>query len=113
MSDHKSQEWNFQVNMAGLTLLLFATGYIGQHLTQLMPPSGVSRVLVHYLGELVLTVVALGLALWRAFGASQLHQGRVAWLRGAAVCFYVGLAAVALNVAMLAVLLVLDLLGGR
>src|SRR5262245_7243837 len=80
MSDDESREWTFHLNIAGLTLLLFAAGYIGKHFALLVPLPGASRVLAHYFGELVLTGVAVGLALWRAFGASRPHRPRVAWL---------------------------------
>src|SRR5262249_37173573 len=74
MSDDESREWNFQLNLAGLTLLLFASGYIGQHLALLLPLSGWPRVLVHYSGELVLTALAVGAAMWKAYGASEPHR---------------------------------------
>ena len=53
MSD-ESQERTLQLNIAGLTLLLFASSYIGRHLATLMPLSGLPQLLAHYLGELVL-----------------------------------------------------------
>jgi hypothetical protein len=107
MRDDGSREWTFQLNIAGLTLLLFAAGYIGQHLAVLAPVSGSPRILFHYLGELVLTAVSFGYALWRAYGASESHRDRVGWLKRSPVWFYVGLAAVALNLILLTVLLVL------
>ena len=107
MSDDESREWTFQMNLAGLTLLLFASGYIGKHFALLVPLPGTTRVLAHYFGELVLTGVAVGLALWRAFGTSRTHRPRVAWLKQSAVWFYVGLGAVVLNLVLLTAALIL------
>jgi uncharacterized membrane protein YidH (DUF202 family) len=107
MNDDESREWTFQLNIAGLTLLLFASAYIGQHLAVLYPLSGASRIATHYLGELVLTAVAFGYALSRAFGASQPQRRRVDWLKRSPVWLYVGLAAVLVNLILLTVLLVL------
>jgi hypothetical protein len=107
MSDDESRAWTFQMNIAGLTLLLFASGYIGTHLALLVPLSGWPRALAHYLGELVLTAVAVGVALWRAYGASEPHRGRVGWLMRSAVWLYVGLGAVVLNLMLLTALLML------
>lgn len=99
----------FQLNIAGLTLLLFASSYIGRHLAVLMPVSGIAQLLVHYLGELVLTAVAVGFALWRAYRATR--HGRAGWLTQRAVWLYVGLGAVTLNLVLMAVLLLLGRLG--
>jgi len=107
MSDDESRAWIFQMNIAGLTLLLFASGYIGPHVALLMPLAGWSQALVHYLGELVLTCVAIGLALWRAYGASEPHRGRVAWLKQSTVWFYIGLGAVVVNLVLLTAVLML------
>lgn len=107
MRDDDEREWNFQLNIAGLTLLLFAAGYIGQHVIALASLEGWSRIVSHYLGELVLTVVAFGYALSRAYGASRQRRDRVSWLEGSIVWFHVGLAAVALNVVLLTTLVVL------
>ena len=111
MSDDESRDWTFQMNIAGLTLLLFASGYIGKHFSLLIPQSGFPQVLVHYLGELALTGVAFGLAIVRAFGASARHRGRVAWLKQSAVWFYVGLGAVVLNLVLMTAGLMLGKLG--
>jgi hypothetical protein len=107
MSDDESREWNFQLNIAGLALLLFASGYIGQHLAVLLPLSGLPSVLVHYSGELVLTALTVGAAMWKAYGASEQHRGRVGWLKRSAVWFYVGAGAVMLNLLLLTALLLL------
>lgn len=111
MSDDASREWTFQLNIAGLTLLLFASGYIGQHLALRVPMSGLPQILCHYLGEVVLTVVAFGYALSRAYGASEAHRSRVAWLKRSAVWLYVGLGAVGLNLILLTAGLMLGKLG--
>jgi hypothetical protein len=105
--DDELREWTFQLNIAGLTLLLFASGYIGQHLALLVPVSGAARIVFHYLGELVLTAVAFGYAMWRAFGASQPHRSRVDWLKRSPVWLYVGFGSVAVNMILLTVLLML------
>jgi len=107
MRDDAAREWNFQLNIAGLTMLLFAAGYIGQHLAVLVPVSGSTRIVFHYLGELVLTAVSFGYALWRAYGASESHRDRVGWLKHSPVWFWVGLGSVALNLVLLTALLVL------
>ncbi|OAI55062.1 hypothetical protein AYO44_13605 [Planctomycetaceae bacterium SCGC AG-212-F19] len=111
MSEGESGKWTFQRNIVGLTLLLFASGYIGQHTTVLVSVSGWPRVMLHYLGELVLTFVAVGCAFWRAYGTSELHRERIAWLERSALWFYVGLGAVLLNVILLTAALVLGKLG--
>jgi hypothetical protein len=111
MDDVESGKWTFQRNIIGLTLLLFASSYIGKHAALLMPLSGVPQVLIHYLGELVLTAVAVGAAVWRAYGTSERHRGRVAWLERSAVWFHVGLGAVALNLILLTAALALGKLG--
>ncbi len=107
MSDDESRHWTFQLNIVGLTLLLFASGYIGRHILMLVPLTGWSRVPLHYLGELVLTAVAVQYAMGRAYGASERHRPRIAWLERSAVWFYVGLAAVVLNLILLTVAVVL------
>ncbi len=107
MNDDNLREWNFQLNIAGLTLLLFASGYIGQHLALLFPVSGLPRILFHYSGELVLTAVAFGYAMSRAFGASEPQRRRVDWLKRSAVWLYVGLGAVLVNLILLTALLML------
>lgn len=106
MNEDESREWTFQLNIAGLTILLFASGYIGQHLAVLYPVTSAAKLGMHYLGELVLTVVAFGYAMSRAFGASQPQRRRVDWLKRSIVWFYVGLAAVFVNLILLTVLLV-------
>jgi hypothetical protein len=111
MDEDESRRWTFQKNIVGLTLLLFAAGYIGPHAALLLPVSGLPRVLIHYSGEMVLAAVAVATALWRAFGAVERHRHRVAWLERSAVWFYVGLGAVALNVVLLTTALVRGKLG--
>ena len=106
MNDDESREWTFQLNIAGLTLLLFASGYIGQHLAVLFPVTGGPRIAMHYFGELVLTAVAFGYAMWRAFGASQPQRGHVDWLKRSPVWLYIGLGAVLVNLILLTVLLI-------
>src|SRR5262245_60828938 len=110
MSD-ESQERTFQLNIAGLTLLLFASSYIGRHLATLMPLSGIPQLLAHYLGELVLTAVAVGIALWRAYRASEPRRGRLGWLNQSPVWLYVGLGAVGLNLLLMTALLIQGKLG--
>jgi len=107
MDNDESREWTFQLNIAGLTLLLFASSYIGQHLAVLFPVTGGRRIAVHYLGELVLTGVALGYAMWRAFGASQPQRHHVDWLKRSPIWFYVGMASVVVNLILLTTLVVL------
>lgn len=65
-----------------------------------MPTSGGSCVALHYLGELVLTAVAFGYAIWRAFGTSQPLHRRVDWLKRSPVWFRVGLACVVINLVL-------------
>jgi hypothetical protein len=101
MDQSESRKWTFQLNIMGLTLLLFASGYIGRHAALLMPVSGFPQLSMHYLGESVLTVVAVLTALWRAYGTSERHYHRVAWMEKSAVCFYLGLGAVVLNVLLM------------
>lgn len=110
MSD-EARERTFQMNIAGLTLLLFASSYIGRHLATLIPLSGIPQLLAHYLGELVLTAVAVGIALWRAYRSSEPHRGRVGWSDQSPVWLYVGLGAVLLNLTLLTVLLIQGTLG--
>jgi hypothetical protein len=107
MDDAESRKWTFQLNIVGLTLLLFSSGYIGKHAAVILPQSGFLRALMHYLGELVLTAMTVAIALWRAFGTSARHQHRVAWLEQSAVCFYVGLGAVVLNFLLLTLAVIL------
>lgn len=111
MNDVESGKWTFQRNIVGLTLLLFASSYLGKHAALLMPLSGTPQVLIHYLGELVLTGVAVAAALWRAFGTSEQHRARIAWLERSAVWFYVGLGAVALNLVLMTAAMTLGKLG--
>ena len=106
MSDDESRAWTFQMNIAGLTLLLFASSYLGRHLAILIPLSGIAKLLTHYLGELVLTAVAVGVALWRAYRSSDPDRGRAGWLDRVPVWLYVGLGAVGLNLVLMTVLLI-------
>jgi hypothetical protein len=107
MDDGDSRKWTFQLNIVGLTLLLFSAGYIGKHAAVLVPLSGFPKVLLHYLGELVLTAMAVVTALWRAYGTSERHRSRVAWLERSATCYYLGLGLVVLNFLLLTLIVVL------
>lgn len=107
MHDEESREWIFQLNIAGLTLLLFASGYIGKHLAALVPMSGVFQIVSHYLGELVLTLVSFGYVMARAYGSSASRRHKVGWLKRSALWLYVGVAAVLLNLALLTVLVIM------
>ena len=106
MNDDDSRDWCFQLNIAGLTLLLFASSYIGQHLAMLLPAKGLPQTLLHYSGEFVLTIVAFIYAMSRAYGASKPQQERVDWLKRSTVWLYVGLGAVTVNLVLLTILLV-------
>ncbi|MBL8795377.1 MAG: hypothetical protein JNM56_15845 [Planctomycetia bacterium] len=108
MNDEEARQWNFQLNIVGLTLLLFAAGYIGQHLALLMPVSGWGQVAAHYLGELVLTIVAAITALSRAYGSHSQQRHRIAWLERSAVWLYIGVGAVLLNQGLLTAALLLN-----
>src|SRR5262245_51482523 len=101
MDDSDSRKWTFQLNIVGLTLLLFSFGYIGQHAAVLIPLSGMPRALMHYLGEIVLTAIAVMLAVSRAYGTSERHSRRVAWLEQSMVCYYFGMASVVINFLLL------------
>lgn len=109
-TDKATSEWRFQLNILGLTLLLFAAGYIGKHLTALLTLKGASQVVAHYLGEIVLTAVSLYYAFSRAWGATPGQRFRVAWLERTLLFFYAGLAAVVLNIILLTISIILGVL---
>ena len=109
MSTSTPEELTLQKNIFGLIFLLYSVTYIANHATAIFSLKGVPKEIMHYSGEVVLILCAVG---YEAFGMMSRGREGNRWLgfvHRIPILFWIGCSAVFLN----AVLLIVSVLTGR
>jgi len=102
-------EQALQKNIYGLIFLLYSVTYIANHATAIFSLKGAPKEILHYSGEVVLILCAVG---YEAFGMMSKGREGNRWLGFVyrfPILFWIGCGAVFLN----AVLLILAVFTGR
>jgi|GEM_PF-1957667 len=106
MSTHSREELILQKNIYGLIFLLYSVTYIGGHATAIFSLEGLPKEILHYSGEMILTLCAVGYVGSSLLSKSFDGVGRLGILNRVPILYWIGCVAVALNAALLIVSLI-------
>jgi membrane protease YdiL (CAAX protease family) len=108
MSTYSREDLILQKNIYGLIFLLYSVTYIGAHATAIFSLEGMPKEILHYSGEVVLILCAVG---YEVFGMMSKKGGtrKSDLFHRIPILFWIGCGAVFLN----AVLLIVSVLTGR
>jgi hypothetical protein len=109
MSTYSREEMTLQKNIYGLIFLLYSVTYIGNHATAIFSLKGLSNEILHYSGEAVLILCAVGYGASGILSKSAEGVARMGILSRLPILYWIGSCAVALN----AILLIVSLVTGR
>jgi hypothetical protein len=103
MSTYSRQEQTLQKNIYGLIFLLYSVTYIGAHATAIFSLQGLPSEILHYSGEVILILCAVGYGTSSLLSKNSDGVARLGILNRLPILYWTGCAAVALNAALLIV----------
>ena len=106
MSAYSREEQILQKNIYGLIFLLYSVTYIGGHATAIFSLQGMPSEILHYSGEVILILCAVGYGTSSLLSKSSDGIVRLGILNRLPILYWTGCAAVSLNAALLIVSLV-------
>lgn len=109
MSAYSREELILQKNIYGLIFLLYSVTYIANHAIAIFMLKGLHMEILHYSGELVLILCAVGYGSSSLLSKSADGVRRLGILSRVPILYWIGCCAVTLN----ATLLVISIVTGR
>ena len=109
MSSYSREEVTLQKNIYGLIFLLYSVTYIGNHATAIFSLKGLPKEILHYSGEVILILCAVGYGASGILSKTAEGVARMGILSRLPILYWIGSCAVALN----AILLIVSLVTGR
>mgnify|MGYP000048771025 CR=1 FL=1 len=106
MSAYSHEEMTLQKNIYGLIFLLYSVTYIGSHATVIFSLKGLPKEILHYSGEVVLILCAVGYGTSSLLSKSADGVRRLGILSRVPILYWIGCSAVALNAALLVISIV-------
>jgi len=103
MSTYSREDLILQKNICGLIFLLYSVTYIGAHATAIFSLKGMPKEILHYSGEVVLILCAVGYGFSSLLSKSSDGVARLGILNRLPILYWMGCVAVALNAALLVV----------
>jgi len=109
MSTYSREEITLQKNIYGLIFLLYSANYIATHAIAIFMLKGLPKEILHYSGEVVLILCAVGYVSSSLLSKSADGVRRLGILSRVPILYWIGCCAVTLN----ATLLVISIVTGR
>jgi membrane protease YdiL (CAAX protease family) len=109
MSTYSQTEITLQKNIYGLIFLLYSANYIATHATVIFSLKGIPKEILHYSGEFILILCAVGYGASSILSKTAEGVARLGLLSRMPILYWIGCGAVGLN----ATLLLVSLVSGR